>query len=438
MAPARAPLLRAVGAAAVSRTPPAPSRLAGRPLARHCSAASAASATAASPSDSLMSAVLGDDGGPEAGGSWGRGALEPIPSAVDASAMQDGEAKLSKRQLTEVATEVLALHALRPMRSVSHYASTAPLRVRRAGHAENHYELVTHFQRLARWLHVTPLPAPSAAAAAAPPMNLKRIRTRGGGGASGAGGAGDDGPEERQRSGTAEDPRRGREVAAANKQRDQAKQRAAARQGQGQGGGDGGVSAVARRRRIQEMSSKPVWQHTPAWEGWLTVPTQTYGLRIKYPTLKAQVPVIQFKNGVFCSFQVESRIHLTLSSDGTVLNQLWEHEGGMVFSAVLALANRGQSIVSAAAARPRPAAARFLTTTAALRVLSWSDDANARFSFLLVLLAHSQVKSLGNSSGTGDAEAEAAAATAQIRRLIAVGGVGLIAILGVQLTPSGY
>lgn len=57
---------------------------------------------------------------------------------------------------------------------------------------------------------------------------------------------------------------------------------------------------------------------------------------------------------------------------------------------------------------------------------------------LLALLAHSQVKSLGNSSSADDAEAEAAAATAQIRRLIAVGGVGLIAILGIQLVPSGY
>ena len=355
--------MRAMGRAASCTAPSvrrtAPSARLAMPLCRHSSGGGGASGqtpAAQAGGGGLMSAVLGedDDGGgplPEAE-SWGRAELEGIPSAVDATIAQDGEAKLSKRQLTEVATEALKLHGLRPMRSVSHYSDTAQLRVRRAGHAENHYELVTHFQRLIRWLHVTPLPASTIAAAAASPFNLKRIRTRGGGGA-GPGGAGPggaaagDGPEGRERSGTAEDPRRGREVAAASKQREQARQRAAARQVPR--GGDS-VSAVARRRRIQEISSKPVWQHTPTWEGWLTVPTQTYGVRVKYPTLNAQIPVIQFKSGVFGSFEVESRIHLTLSSDGTVLSQLWEHEGGMVFSSVLALANRGQSIVSRPAA----------------------------------------------------------------------------------------
>lgn len=271
--------------------------------------------------------------------------LSWLPASDCRSAMQDSDAKLSKRQLEEVVHSVTKLTALQPMRSASQYATGAQLRVRRADRPESCFELLPYFRRLNRWLHVSrPVTAPS-------PLNLRRLRADGSAGAvnEGSGGAG---PQtgKRRRGGTAEDPRRRREIAAAKQARDAIKQRDPLTsmrgvQGQQASTGPTGVSTpVARRRRIQEMSSKPVWEHTPVWEGWLSV-QQTYGVRVKYPTLQLAIPVIKINRGVVGAMKVESSIHVTLSADGTVVNQLWEHNGGVLFSAVLALANRGQAIV---------------------------------------------------------------------------------------------
>ena len=226
------------------------------------------------------------------------------------------------------------LHALQPMRSASQYDTGAQLRVRRVDRPESCYELLPYFRRLHRWLHVSthPVTAPHS------PLNLRRLRTDGSAAVVDDEGSGGTGPDtgNRRRGGTAEDPRRRREIAA--------KQRRAA-QGQEASKGPTSVSTpVARRRRIQEMSSKPVWEHTPVWEGWLSV-RQTYGLRVKYPTLQLAIPVIKIKRGVVGAMHVDSSIHVTLSADGTVLSQLWEHNAGPLFSSILALANRGQSIV---------------------------------------------------------------------------------------------
>ena len=260
--------------------------------------------------------------------------------------MQDTDGKLSKRQLAEVVQSVTKLHALQPMRSASQYDMDAQLRVRRVDRPETCYELLPYFRRLHRWLHVShPVTAPHS------PLNLRRLRTDGSAAVVDEGSGGTDpATGNRRRGGTAEDPRRRREIVA--------KQRRAA-QGQGASKGPTSVSTpVARRRRIQEMSSKPVWEHTPVWEGWLSV-RQTYGLRVKYPTLQLAIPVIKINRGVVGAMHVDSSIHVTLSADGTVLSQLWEHNGGPLFSAILALANRGQSIVR----RLAPACYTCLNTT---------------------------------------------------------------------------
>jgi hypothetical protein len=71
---------------------------------------------------------------------------------------------------------------------------------------------------------------------------------------------------------------------------------------------------------------------------------------VKYPSLRppshwrTKAPIV-IRQGVIGAMQVQSRIHLILSADGTVLTQLWEYEGSLLFSAILALANRGQTIV---------------------------------------------------------------------------------------------
>jgi hypothetical protein len=279
--------------------------------------------------------------------------------------MQDGDAKLSKRQQDEIALEVAALHALQPMRSASHHEPDAQLRVRRADRPENVYEVLPYFRRLHRWLHVSD---PAQLHGKQKTINLRRMEAefRAAGAAGAAAGADEDsdgpnppaGSRRSRRGGTAEDPRRRREIAAAKQARDAAKQkqRAAGSRQQGRGAGDGAAAAggvstpVARRRRIQEMSSKPLWQHTPSWEGWLPPIRQTYGLRVKYPSLRppshwrTKAPIV-IRQGVIGAMQVQSRIHLILSADGTVLTQLWEYEGSLLFSAILALANRGQTIV---------------------------------------------------------------------------------------------
>lgn len=260
--------------------------------------------------------------------------------------MQDGDAKLSKRQLAELVHSVTKLHALQSVRSASQYNAEAQLRVRRMDRPESCYELLPYFWRLQRWLH-----ASQPVSTGNSPLNLRRLRVDGG---ATAGSADEDKPStspqasNRRRGGTAEDPRRRREIAAAKQAQGAAEQQASKQADQGQrvGKGPTGISTpVARRRRIQEMSSKPTWEHKPAWEGWLSV-QQTYGLRVKYPTLRLAIPVIKINRGVVGAIQVDSRIHVTLSADGTVLSQLWEHNGGLVFSAILAFANRGQSIVS--------------------------------------------------------------------------------------------
>lgn len=300
---------------------------------------------------------------------------------------------------------VTKLTALQPMRSASQYAAGAQLRVRRTDRPESCFELLPYFRRLHRWLHVSrPVTAPS-------PLNLRRLRADGSAAVVNEG-SDDSDPQtsKRRRGGTAEDPRRRREIAAAKQARDAVKQRnlgMRGAQGQRVSAGPVGVSTpVARRRRIQEMSSKPVWEHTPVWEGWLSV-RQTYGLRVKYPTLQLAIPVIKINRGVVGAMQVESSIHVRLSADGTIVSQLWEHNGGVLFSAILAMANRGQSIVRQ----------RFL---AALRccILSSAIVLLATVQLVTICVSHVMWQPSHGHDAGHEAEAEAQAATTQIRMLL--------------------
>ena len=166
--------------------------------------------------------------------------------------------------------------------------------------------------------------------------------------------------------------------------------RAAAARAEGAEGG--AQSPAARRLRIQERSSKPVWRHTAAWEGSVGV-QQTYGLRVRYPTLQMAVPVIRVRSGVLGSVSVESRLRLTLSTEGRILSQLWEHDGGLLFSAALQALSRGHVVQEAGTG--------------------------------------------GGDAGSAAEAAEAAGATRQVRLLLGLGGTALLGVFGVQLGASG-
>ena len=117
---------------------------------------------------------------------------------------------------------------------------------------------------------------------------------------------------------------------------------------------------------------------------------QTYGLRVRYPTLQMAVPVIRVRSGVLGSVSVESRLRLTLSTEGRILSQLWEHDGGLLFSAALQALSRGHVVQEA-----------------------------------------------GTGGGDAGSAAEAAGATRQVRLLLGLGGTALLGVFGVQLGASG-
>jgi len=304
--------------------------------------------------------------------------LNAIPSAAEAPSQQDAEAKLSQRHLDEVLREVLALHALRPLRTASHYDPAALLRVRRGeriarqtvegARVENAYELLPYLQRLRHWLHVR-IQQPTGKP---PAIKLRRLPSEEGAAPAPAAPAG---PRGKRRSGSADDPRQGRAAAA-----------------RAEGAEGGAQSPAARRLRIQERSSKPVWRHTAAWEGSVGV-QQTYGLRVRYPTLQMAVPVIRVRSGVLGSVSVESRLRLTLSTEGRILSQLWEHDGGLLFSAALQALSRGHVVQEAGTG--------------------------------------------GGDAGSAAEAAEAAGATRQVRLLLGLGGTALLGVFGVQLGASG-